>query len=332
MKDLSVVIVTWNTRKLTLECLESLAAVLREAGKGGEMVAEVILVDNGSDDATVAAVRDRFPEVHVEALPENVGFAAGCNVGLRVAAGRHVLILNSDARVPFATLARCVSYLDANPDVGLVGPQLLHADGRKQTSIHRAPTLLAELLPKSLLQLLVPRRYPSWRTVGAAPLDVEALTGAVLFVRAAMLRDAGPLPEGYFFFLEETDWCRRVRRAGWRVVHLPTAVATHLSGASSKRRDPVKTRIEYHRSLYHFFRVNRGAGSMVMVFCVRLLKSLFYVVSQAPWALAGGRGRDRWRVHRAVLGWHLRGCPSAAGLAGRGVVGESPRRVVSSAR
>jgi len=242
-----------------------------------------------------------------------------------------VLILNSDARVPFPTIAQCVAYLGANPDVGLVGPQLLHADGRKQTSIHRAPTLLSELLPKSLLQLLLPRQHPSWRTVGVAPLDVEALTGAALFVRAETLRGAGSLPESYFFFLEETDWCRRVRRAGWRVVHLPSVFATHLSGGSSKRRDPVKTRIEYHRSLYHFFRVNRGAGWMAMVFCSRLLKSLFYVVTQAPLAVAAGRGRDRWRVHCAVLGWHLRGCPPDGGLAGRAAAGGPERRVVPSA-
>jgi GT2 family glycosyltransferase len=329
--DLSVVIVTWNTRGLVLECLESLAAALREAGKNGRIRAEVLVVDNGSNDGTVGAVRDRFPEAHVEALPENVGFAAGCNVGLRIAAGRHVLLLNSDARVPPATLARCIDYLDANPGVGVVGPQLLHADGRRQTSIHRAPTLLTELFPKSLFQLIFPRRHPSWRSVGQTPMEVEALTGAVLFVRSETLRDAGPLPEDYFFFLEETEWCRRVRRAGWGVVHLPDVVATHLSGGSSKRRDPARTRIEYHRSLYHFFRANRGAGWMAMVFCTRLLKSLLYVVTQAPLAVFAGRGRERWQVHRTVLGWHLRGCPQAGGLAGRGAAAFPPLDAVPKA-
>jgi len=172
-----------------------------------------------------------------------------------------------------------------------------------------------ELLPKALFQFLFRRRFPSRRWIGDEPLDVEAVTGAAIFARAAAVRVVGPLPEEYFFFLEETEWCRRAREAGWRVVHLPSAFAIHLSGASSKSRDPALTRIEYHRSLYHFFRVNRGTGWMATVLSLRLLKSLFYVALLAPAAVFGDRGLARWKVHRAVLAWHLRGCPRAAGFA-----------------
>jgi hypothetical protein len=159
---------------------------------------------------------------------------------------------------------------------------------------------------------------------------VEAVNGAAIFARAAAVRDAGPLPEDYFFFLEETEWCRRVRAAGWRVVHLPSASAIHLSGASSKRRDPALTRIEYHRSLYHFFRVNRGTGWMATVLSLRLLKTLLYVVVSAPAALFGGRGLARWKVHRDVLAWHLRGCPRSVGFAAAGAAGRPPRSAVPS--
>jgi hypothetical protein len=187
-----------------------------------------------------------------------------------------------------------------------------------------------ELLPKSLFQILFRRRFPSRRWVGEQPLDVEAVTGAAIFARGKMVREVGPLPEDYFFFLEETEWCRRAGKAGWRVVHLPTAFAIHFSGASSKRRDPALTRIEYHRSLYHFFRVNRGTGWTAMVLCSRLLKTLFYVVAQAPLALFGGHGLVRWKVHRDVLVWHLRGCPEAVGLAGSTAAGRVRRSAVPS--
>lgn len=312
--DLSIVIVSWNTCALTLECLESLERALAEAG--ADSFAEVLVVDNASFDGTVAAIRARFPAVRVIVSPRNLGFAAGCNAGLHVASGRHVLFLNSDARIDSKALHGCVDFLDQQPDVGVVGPQLLHPDGRRRNSIHNAPTLTSELIPKALLQFLFRRRFPSRRWVGDRPLDVEAVTGAAFFARAAAIAAVGPLSEDYFLFLEETDWCLRMRRAGWRVVHLPTLFAVHVAGASSKRRDPALTRIEYHRSLYHFFRVNRGMGSMAMLIALRLLKTVFYLIARVPAALVDGeRGRARLRVHRDVLEWHLRGCPRSVGFA-----------------
>jgi len=323
--DVSVVVVTWNTRDLALDCLASVTAALAPAIR-----AEILVVDNGSSDGTVGAVRERFPAARVIALPANAGFAAGANAGLRESGGRHVLLLNSDARLLPDTLERCLRFLDENPDVGVVGPQLLHPDGRRQNSIHNFPIVATELLPKALFQFLFRRRFPSRRWVGEKPLDVEAVNGAAMFARAAAVRDVGPLPEDYFFFLEETEWCRRARSAGWRVVHLPSAFAIHLSGASSKRRDPALTRIEYHRSLYHFFRVNRGTGWMAAVLSLRLLKCLFYVVALAPPAVLGGRAIDRWKVHRDVLAWHLRGCPRSVGLANAPGSGRARQSAVSS--
>ena len=318
--DLSIVVVSWNTRALTLDGLESLASAAAGAADDAVPSVEVLLVDNGSTDGTAAAVAARFPSVRVIASPRNLGFAAGCNAGVRVASGRHVLFLNSDARLGRETLRGCVEYLDRHGDVGVVGPQLLHPDGRRRNSIHNAPTLISELVPKPLLQFLFRRRFPSHRWVGERPIDVEAVTGAAFFARAAAIRDVGPLPEDYFLFLEETDWCLRMRRAGWRVVHLPALFACHVAGASSKQRDPALARIEYHRSLYHFFRVNRGTGSMAMVFALRLLKTALYLAARAPAALRGdARGRARLAVQRDVLAWHLRGCPQSVGFAATSV-------------
>jgi GT2 family glycosyltransferase len=195
-----------------------------------------------------------------------------------------------------------------------VGPQLLNPDGSKQNSIHNFPMLATELVPKGVFQFLFRRRFPSRRWAGEAPIDVEAVVGAALFLRACLLRDVGTLPEDYFFFLEETDWCLRVRAAGWRVVHFPAAFVVHLSGASSKRRSPALTRIEYHRSLYRFFRKYRGPLPFQLVRAVRFGKAFFYVVTQAPFALAGARHRQRWSIHRDVFLWHLRGCPATVGL------------------
>jgi GT2 family glycosyltransferase len=314
MIDLSIVVVTWNTRELVLDCLASIEAELAAGGGSAGLAAETCVVDNGSGDGTVEAIRQRFAWVRVVSLPRNVGFAAGSNAGLHALRGRHALLLNSDATLVRGVLRGCVEYLDANPDVGVVGPQLLNPDGSKQNSIHNFPMLATEVVPKGVFQFFFRRRFPSRRWAGEQPIDVEAVAGAALFVRASLLSELGKLPEDYFFFLEETDFCLRVHAAGWRVVHFPAAFVVHLSGASSKRRSPALTRIEYHRSLYRFFRKYRGPVPSALVLALRTTKAFFYVLTQAPLALAGRRHRARWAIHRDVLVWHLRGCPASVGL------------------
>ena len=168
------------------------------------------------------------------------------------------MLLNNDTVVLRDGLERCVRHLDAHPDVGVVGPQLLNPDGSKQNSIHSTPNLVTELCRRACSSRLAPWRYPSKRYEHSGPIVVEAVLGACLCVRREVLEDVGPMPEEYFFFLEETDWCLRIRRAGWKVVHLPDARIVHVHGATTKKRIPAETRIEYHRSLYRFFQTHRG--------------------------------------------------------------------------
>jgi GT2 family glycosyltransferase len=300
--DLSIVIVAWNVRDLVLDCLASIAAA-RLA-----FAYEVILVDNGSADGTVAAVARQFPEVQVIALPRNIGFGAGNNQGMLKASGRHIVLLNSDTIVLPGGLERCVAYLDAHPDVGVVGPQLLNPDRSKQNCIHNSPTLVSEVVSQSLLRRLFPRRWPSKQNHYAAPIEVEAVLGACLFLRAEVLREVGPIDEDYFFFLEETDWCHRIRRRGWRVVHLPDAFVIHLYGESTKKKLPLRTRIEYWRSRYTFFRKNRGP------LAYRALRAIARVKLLAGCAFGGARAAE----YRAILAWHRAGEPASAGLDGGG--------------
>lgn len=314
MSDLSVVIVTWNARAVLLDCLESLEREVLGRRDPGRMDVEVLVVDNGSADGTVEVVRERYPWAELIALPENLGFAAGNNVGLRRAKGRHAVLLNSDTVVFRDALESCVRYLDDHPEVGVVGPQLLNPDGSLQNCIHNHPSLLTELVPKGLLETLFPRRFPSKRRTHPGPIDVEAVLGACLFVRREVLESVGLMPEDYFFFLEETDWCFRIRAAGWRIVHLPGVHIVHVFGASTKKKMPAETRIEYHRSLYHFFRKNRGTGPAAAVVLLRVLKGLLYVSVGAIPAAVSPRARHRWSQQVRVLGWHLRGCPADAGL------------------
>jgi GT2 family glycosyltransferase len=316
--DLSIVVLTWNTRELVLDCLASIEREILSRRDAGRIEVETIVVDNGSADGTVEAVRRRFPWAELIPLPHNIGFAAGNNAGLRKISGRHAVLLNSDTVVLRDAFEICVRYLDGHPDVGVVGPQLLNPDCSKQNCIHNYPSLVTELVPKPLLESLFPRRFPSKRYEHAGPIDVEAVLGACLFVRREVLDQVGPMPEDYFFFLEETDWCWRIRDAGWRVVHVPEARVVHVHGAATKKKIPARTRIEYHRSLYHFFRKNRGVGPAAAVVALRVVKALSYVLALAPAALFSRDGRERWASAAAVLAWHLRGCPARGGLASAG--------------
>jgi GT2 family glycosyltransferase len=316
MIELSIVVLSWNTRELTLACLDSIARALGTPGAADAALAfEVIVVDNGSDDGTADAVRARFPWVDVVALPGNLGFSAGNNVGLRRARGPVALLLNSDTVVNRDAVVRCLAFLAAEPRAGVVGPQLLHPDGRLQNSVHSPPSLLTELVPKAVLEWCFPRRFPSKRRPSATPIPVEAVLGACMFVRREAWESAGLLPEREFFlFLEETDWCWSLRDAGWQVFHVPDARITHLSGGSSKKKVPARTRIEYHRALYRFFRKRRGEVAAASVVALRVTKGLVALVGRLPAALVSARGRERLAERWQVLAWHLRGCPAREGL------------------
>lgn len=314
MSDLSIVIVTWNARDYLLEALASIEREVNARSDPGRIDVETIVVDNGSIDGSVEAARAQYPWAEVIALPENIGFAAGNNVGLRRAKGRHCVLLNSDTVVLPDALERCVRYLDANPDVGVVGLQLLNVDRSKQNCVHNYPSFLTELIPLGVLETLFPARFPSKRFEHQEPIEVEAVLGACLFVRREVLESVGLMPEDYFFFLEETDWCFHIKQAGWRIVQVPDAHVVHVFGASTKKKVPAETRIEFHRSLYHFFRKTRGAGAAAAVLVLRILKSCLYLVTGLVLAPFSELRRDRWLQNAKVLSWHLRGMPDDEGL------------------
>jgi len=297
--DLSIVIVAWNVRDLVLDCLASIA----DAKLG--LAYEVIVVDNGSADHTVEAVVRQFPDTRVVALPKNIGFGAGNNRGLEVMRGRHAVLLNSDTIVLRGGLEACVRFLDEHPDVGAVGPQLLNPDRTKQNCIHNSPTLVSEIVGQSVLRRAFPRRWPSKRVDYPGPVEVEAVLGACLFVRREVIAQIGLIDEDYFFFLEETDWCHRMRAAGWRVFHLPDAQVIHLYGESTKKKLPLRTRIEYYRSRYIFFRKNRSPA------VYRALRAVVWIKILCGCAFGGRRAQE----YRKILAWHRAGEPATSGLA-----------------
>jgi len=316
--DVSIIIVNWNTRELLLNCLSSVFAT------ASGLDVEIIVVDNGSEDGSVRAVQEQFPGVFIIHNNLNLGFARANNQALARAAGRYLLLLNSDAALTEGSLQGLVAFMDKTPGAGIAACQYMDIDGSRQNSFDSFPTLATELFNKTILKRLFPARYPSKRRDYREPLEVDSVIGACMLVRAEAVRKVGGLDEDYFFFLEETDWCYRMRRAGWPVYHLPHIRVYHLQG-KSKEKSPVKAWIEYYRSLYLFFKKNRSALSYYVLRTGKVLKlalNLLLVSAGTGCTLGMNKGLVRhFRIYGGLLRWHLKGCPRDGGLA----VGEKIR-------
>jgi GT2 family glycosyltransferase len=309
--DLSVVIVNWNTKDFLLRCLES----VRQTVKGMEV--EVFVVDNGSTDGSGGAVKERFPEIGLIENEMNLGFARGNNQALSRAAGKYLFLLNSDTQVKKGAIERLVSFMNAHPEVGMVGGQLLNSDGSKQNSIANFPSLATELLNKNLLRWLFPGRFPGKERDYPEPVEVDSVIGAGMMVRRDAIEQVGLLDEDYFLFLEETDWCYRMKKGGYKIYHVPQAEIYHFQGRSAER-EKKRARAEYYRSRYHFFKKNGGSlqwSILLMGLIVRLSAELIFmsVACLFTFFLI-----DRWKsklsLYAYLLWWHLRFCPKEMGL------------------
>lgn len=237
---LSVVVVTWNVRELTLACLESVERESTALGGAGAGV-EVVLVDNASRDGTVEAVREAFPWVRVMANSENVGFPRANNQALEVARGRYILFLNPDTVVGPGTLEGCVAALEGDTGVGMVGCRLVYPDGQVQYEGGRRAYRLRHLLGEVFyLHMFFPRHrifadhlMGDWDHLGRR--EVEAISGAFMMVRRDLAVELGGLPEDLFMYHEDLSFCLRVRGAGHRIVYLGDLETTHFSNQSGRQ-------------------------------------------------------------------------------------------------
>ncbi|KAF0243740.1 MAG: hypothetical protein FD180_3102 [Planctomycetota bacterium] len=308
-RDCSVIVVSWNTRELLEACLASVRS--KAAG------AEIVVVDNRSADGSAAMVRERFPEAALVENPSNRGFARAVNQGIAVSKRPVVVLLNPDATLTDGAIDELLRAMDADPDVGIAGAQLLDEDGDRQHSFDSFPSLASECLNKWLLRTLFPGRFPGKRLALDAVTDVDSVIGACLAVRRATIDRVGVLDERFFVFLEETDWCLRMKRAGLRVVHVPSSRVVHLQGKSKARR-PVLARIEYLRSLFVYFRKNSGATAWLVLHAARFLKSavnaLFCGIGMILTLGLVPSLRRRCAIHAGLFGWQLLGCPRSIGL------------------
>jgi len=302
MLDLSIVIVNWNTRELLNDCLESVVRTVHD------LTYEIIVVDNASTDGSVAMLGELFPQVRIITNNENRGFGAANNQAFEIMAGRYALLLNTDTVLTENAFQELFAFMESHPEAGMCCGQLLNRDGSKQNSIAAFPTLLTLLTNMSLLEYLLPGKYPSKRYQHRQPVEVDSGVGACLMVRKAAMDVVDWFDERYFFFFEETDWAYRMRLAGWKVYHVPTARIYHLQGQSIGPN--VAARIEFYRSRYQFFKKWNSPAYYVLVRLVifgRLTVNWFLTGLMVVLTLGFIQGsRDKLRVYSHLLRWHVK--------------------------
>jgi GT2 family glycosyltransferase len=249
--DLSVAVVSWNTRELLLACLAAI-----EPGAAPYSV-ETIVVDNASSDGSVEAVRERFPGVQVIANAENRGFTRANNQALAVARGRFLLLLNSDAEPRPGSLATLLRYMETHPECGACGPRLVFPDGRLQPNGRRLPTFWREFLAASGLRRLNPDAFADrleWgRSDFSLTVEVGEVSGACLMTRREVVDQVGPMDERLFMFYEEVDWCARMQAAGWKIAYVAEAEVVHHMAQSVKKAG-FRVFRTFYESQYRYYR------------------------------------------------------------------------------
>lgn len=255
--DLSIIIINWNTRDMLRNCLHTVYA------NSPKSKFEVIVVDNASEDESQQMVSREFPMARLLCNPENLGFAAANNRAMKVAGGSYMLLLNSDTLVHGDVLEQSLVYMRDNSQMGAMGCRVLNADGSLQHSTSQFPTLLNLLLQTlgldrvSYIPFLQRYRMLNWNRKTAR--SVDTVSGCFMLIRRECVEDIGLLDESFFFFGEETDWCRRMRTAGWGVAFAPVGEITHFGGGSSgslnHKRDLMLTEatVRLHRKNSGFF-------------------------------------------------------------------------------
>ena len=288
----AVAVVTYNCRALAVRCVESLLAFERGVEPG-----DVWIVDNASSDGTVEALRARFPQVNVVALPTNAGFSRANNIAFARTDTPFVALVNPDVEFREPVLDRLREVMDERPDLGRVGPRPLQPDGTLDHACKRSfPTPLAALAhftrlgrarwaPPGLAQY----RAPDLPEEGSGPVD--ALNGAFMLCRRDAIDAVGGLDEGYWLYMEDLDWCYRFHRAGWGVRYEGGVTALHAKAGTSGKHRRLRQNYAFHRGMGRFYRKFQAGRRPLLDAAVYAGIALKFAASAARGAVARRRLR-----------------------------------------
>jgi GT2 family glycosyltransferase len=302
--DVSIVIVSFNTREVLRECLESV-----ERESAGLRV-EVLVVDNHSSDGSPEMIEREFPQVRLFRSDVNLGFASANNVALKVVRGQYPVLLNSDAFLRAGALTLAIQHMDENPSVGLAGARLVGRDDTWQPSARMFPSLLTDFFVMTGLAGKFPksRLFGSFDRTWADPMlasECDWVPGAFSIIRAEAIEKSGLFDPEFFLYSEEVDLCRRIRAAGYRIWYWPDIVVTHIGGESSRQVKSLEMSaagaqlvLWRMRSTLLYYRKHHGPGA----WWAKMLEIALYQLVVLRNSLGGDpRRQARAREHRKLI-------------------------------
>jgi len=329
--EITIAFLNYNTPDDLIRAIDSVSA----AAVGVDY--HITVIDNCSTDNSVEELRKYNTELDVLVLGNNLGFAAGFNKIFSHINTPYYFLLNSDIILSPGCIKKILGKMKENPEIGIAGVALIREDGSSQSSFGKFPSLASELTNRSLWQKIYAKKisYNGLRTTdydgsnnkkcrnqstyNACPAyaRVDCVIGAAMFLPRSTFEKVGGMDEGYFFFLEETDWCKRIKSAGMSVAHFPDIKVIHLQGKSANKV-PIKARIEFHRSRLHYFKKHHGfiASLVLWTGCLLRLIINFTVMFLITVFTLGKseKNKNKMKLYGSVLIWYLRACPQGWGL------------------
>lgn len=279
--DLSIVIPHLNRKRSLHKCLSSIPQAAETVSH------EVIVVDNGSTDGSQEMLRDAFPKVRLLQNEINEGFGRATNRGFRLAQGRYFLCLNNDTTLLPHSLRILTSFMEKNPEAGVSGGKILNRDGTLQPSARSFPgfetaffnrsSFLTRLFPKNAFS----RRYLLSDWDHKSPRQVDWISGSFFMIRRSLTEKIGFFDERFFLYCEDVDYCRRAKKAGYRVFYVPEAQIIHDTRYSGKRLD---TLFFHHQSMYRFYKKYHSRNPLLDIVVFGGV-SLRWVVGVGLWAI-----------------------------------------------
>ncbi len=274
--DLSIIIVTWNSEKWIKRCLDSILA------RKSDLKLEIIVLDNFSKDKTVELLKTYGTEIRLIQNSANLGYAKGCNQGLKIAQGNYILLLNPDTEVTGDSLKKMFLFMEQNPQIGALGPQLLDFQGKIQPSCRRFPNYKFLLWEFSGLSRLFPKNkiFGAWKMGDfdfQSTKEVDQPMASALLIRKTVIDRIGLMDEKFVIFYNDVDLCYRIKEAGWKIYFYPDAKIFHSKGASTGQAK-IKMIFLTHWGNFLYLKKYQSSGFkklLLFLFGVGLLVSAF---------------------------------------------------------
>lgn len=331
--SLSILLVNWNSSAFLRKCLVSIRATCAALNP------QVVVVDSGSFDGCAEMLAADFPDVEFVQSRHNIGFGRSNNLGLARVTGDALLLLNPDTEIRPGAVQHLLAALRRLPDAGIVGARLLNPDLTLQASVHALPRPVLQAFDSEVLRRLLSRCSlwgPPRVFAPAGPVVVEAVAGACMLLRTSTFREVGGFSPHYFMYAEDMDLCRKVRRAGLRVYHVPHAEIIHHGGGSAVTQGGTFSAVMMREALHTYMRQNHGRiAAATYRLCVggaALLRCL--LMTPAVLVARGEKRRARLAVlcqWRSAMRWSL-GLERWAKRYSAGSIGEPGPRASRTAR